>query len=105
MRSQWWVAKLISLYTTNTYYLRSTIQLVDRRDVKTGEEMLHACFEHMRIATNGGRIRPTSKCYYDIHMRSWLTVLLVTVFPQKFPGSPGPRIWNPQVRLLLIVVF
>ncbi|KAG9095173.1 Nitric oxide synthase, inducible, partial [Ceratobasidium sp. 370] len=63
MRSQW-----------------STMHVIDCRNVTTGEGMLEACFRHLEIANNGGRIKPTT-----------------TIFPQKFPGQEGGRIWNGQL--------
>ncbi|KAG8752250.1 Nitric oxide synthase, inducible [Ceratobasidium sp. 428] len=63
MRSQW-----------------STMHTIDCRNVTTGEEMLEACFRHIEIANNGGRVKPTT-----------------TIFPQKFPGKESGRIWNAQL--------
>ncbi|QRW07574.1 nitric oxide synthase, inducible protein [Ceratobasidium sp. AG-Ba] len=59
---------------------RSTMHTIDCRDVTTGEEMLEACFRHIEIANNGGRVKPTT-----------------TIFPQKFPGQESGRIWNAQL--------
>ncbi|KAG8739322.1 hypothetical protein FRC10_005780 [Ceratobasidium sp. 414] len=58
----------------------STMNVIDCRNVTTGDGMLGACFRHLEIANNGGRIKPTT-----------------TIFPQKFPGQEGGRIWNAQL--------
>ncbi|CAE6476328.1 unnamed protein product [Rhizoctonia solani] len=58
----------------------STMQTIDCRDITTGEEMIDACLRHIEIANNGGRVKPTT-----------------TIFPQKFPGQEGARIWNAQL--------
>ncbi|KAH7337982.1 nitric oxide synthase [Rhizoctonia solani] len=63
MRSQW-----------------STMQTIDCRHITTGEEMIEACLQHIEIANNGGRVKPTT-----------------TIFPQKFPGKESGRIWNAQL--------
>jgi nitric-oxide synthase len=60
-------------------YWRSLV-VRDRREVTDAAAMADECVEHLRIATNGGRIRP-----------------VVTVFPPAGPGSEGPRIWNDQL--------
>ena len=52
----------------------------DRRDVTTEEEVFAALIEHLRVATNGGKIRST-----------------ITIFAPTAPGEPGIRIWNPQL--------
>jgi nitric-oxide synthase len=52
----------------------------DRRHVDTAAEIFDELVEHVRLATNGGRIRST-----------------ITVFAQQRPGEPGIRIWNPQL--------
>lgn len=44
------------------------------------EEIFNACVEHIRVATNGGRIRP-----------------LMSVFAPRRPGERGIRIWNYQL--------
>lgn len=52
----------------------------DLRGLRDAATVASECFEHLRLATNGGRIQP-----------------LVTVFAPDAPGNPGPRIWNEQV--------
>lgn len=52
----------------------------DRREVGTAGGVAAECFQHLRAATNDGRIRPT-----------------ITVFAPDEPGRPGPRIWNEQL--------
>ncbi len=52
----------------------------DMRHLCTAEEIFSALVEHIRFATNGGRIRST-----------------ITVFAPQVPGQPGIRIWNPQL--------
>jgi nitric-oxide synthase len=60
-------------------YWRS-LQVRDRRDVDTADEVAAECAVHLRMATNGGRIRP-----------------MITVFAPDRPDRPGPRIWNEQI--------
>jgi len=52
----------------------------DMRHVTTEEEVFAALIEHLRVATNGGKIRST-----------------ITIFAPAAPGEPGIRIWNPQL--------
>jgi nitric-oxide synthase len=52
----------------------------DMRAVRDPAEIAGHCAEHLRIAYNGGKIRP-----------------LITVFAPDAPGRPGPRIWNEQL--------
>ena len=52
----------------------------DVRNVDTAEDMFEQLVEHVRLATNGGKIRPT-----------------ITIFAARAPGQPGPRIWNSQL--------
>lgn len=52
----------------------------DMRHLCTAEEIFSALVEHIRFATNGGKIRST-----------------ITVFAPQVPGQPGIRIWNPQL--------
>ncbi|WP_329134410.1 nitric oxide synthase oxygenase [Streptomyces sp. NBC_01476] len=56
------------------------LRVLDRRDATSAEEIFEACVEHLRLATNGGRLLP-----------------VITVFGPSGPESPGPRIWNPQL--------
>jgi len=56
------------------------LEVCDMRRLSNAEDIFEACVEHLRIATNGGRIRP-----------------MITVFAPQVPGQPGIRIWNPQL--------
>ncbi|UUN25372.1 nitric oxide synthase oxygenase [Streptomyces sp. FIT100] len=60
-------------------YWRS-LRVRDRRDVRDADTVAAESADHLREATNGGRIRP-----------------LITVFAPDAPGRPGPRIWNEQL--------
>ena len=60
-------------------YWRSLV-VRDRREVTGATRMADECVEHLRVATNGGRIRP-----------------VVTIFPPAGPDGTGPRIWNDQL--------
>jgi len=58
-----------------------SLAVVDRRDATTAEEVRDALVEHLAMATQGGRIRPT-----------------LTVFPPMRPdGSVPVRIWNKHL--------
>ena len=57
----------------------STLRVLDRRHLQTPDAIFQACVEHLRLATNGGRIRP-----------------VMTVFGAQ-DGARAPRIWNPQL--------
>ncbi|HVB21592.1 MAG TPA: nitric oxide synthase oxygenase [Ktedonobacteraceae bacterium] len=52
----------------------------DMRHLSTAEEIFSALVDHIRCATNGGKIRST-----------------ITIFAPQAPGQPGIRIWNPQL--------
>ena len=60
-------------------YWRS-MQVRDLRHVRRASDVAAECVEHLRLATNGGRLRP-----------------LITIFAPDAPGRPGPRIWNEQL--------
>ncbi|HEY0637248.1 MAG TPA: nitric oxide synthase oxygenase [Pseudonocardiaceae bacterium] len=60
-------------------YWRS-LMVRDLRHVRRPAEVAAECAEHLRIATNGGRVRP-----------------LISVFAPDAPDAPGPRIWNEQL--------
>lgn len=60
-------------------YWRS-LQVRDLRHVTDAEEIAEECARHLRIATNGGRIRP-----------------LISVFAPDTPERRGPRIRNEQL--------
>lgn len=59
-------------------YWRSLV-VRDRRDADSAEAIFSACVDHLRISTNGGRIRPT-----------------LTLFAPADADGVGPRIWNEQ---------
>ncbi|MEU8221295.1 nitric oxide synthase oxygenase [Kribbella sp. NPDC048915] len=60
-------------------YWRS-LQVRDLRTVHDGRSVALECFEHLRSAYNGGKIRPT-----------------ISIFPPETPSRPAPRIWNEQL--------
>ncbi|WP_376778560.1 nitric oxide synthase oxygenase [Kitasatospora kifunensis] len=60
-------------------YWRSLV-VRDLREVSSADELAEECFEHLRLATNGGRIRP-----------------MITVFAPDRPGRPAARIVNAQL--------
>ena len=60
-------------------YWRS-LRVRDRRHVSDAELVAAEAVEHLREATNGGRVRPT-----------------VTVLAASTPERAGPRIWNEQL--------
>ncbi len=57
-----------------------SLQVRDCRDLHHADEVFESCLEHLRIATNGGRIRP-----------------VLTVFPAALSGEREPRIFNHQL--------
>jgi nitric-oxide synthase len=57
-----------------------TLQVVDRRQLSTEEEIFKALVEHIQLATNGGRIQS-----------------MMTIFRPSLPGQTSVRIWNPQL--------
>jgi nitric-oxide synthase len=57
-----------------------SLRLRDRREIDRPLQIAAECVEHLREATNGGRIRPT-----------------ITVFAPDRPGMAAPRIWNEQL--------
>lgn len=60
-------------------YWRSLV-VRDLRRVTAPDEIAEECFEHLRVAANGGRIRP-----------------VISVFAPDRPGRPAPRIVNDQL--------
>ncbi|MFE6461039.1 nitric oxide synthase oxygenase [Streptomyces cinereoruber] len=60
-------------------YWRSLV-VRDLRHVSSADGVAGACFEHLRLAGNDGRIRP-----------------VISVFAPDRPGRPGPRIVNDQL--------
>jgi len=57
-----------------------SLRLLDLRRLSTADEIAEGCFEHLRVSTNGGRLRS-----------------VLTVFAPQRPGRPGPRVLNPQL--------
>jgi nitric-oxide synthase len=57
-----------------------SLQVRDRRAITAAPDIAAESVEHLREATNGGRIRP-----------------VITVFAPDAPGSPGPRIISSQL--------
>ena len=57
-----------------------TLTVLDVRDRESAEEIFQACVDHVRLATNGGRIKP-----------------VMSVFAADVDGRPRARIWNPQL--------
>lgn len=57
-----------------------SLRVRDRRGVTTAPGMAAEAAEHLREATNGGKIRP-----------------VITIFAPDAPGRPGPRILSPQL--------
>ncbi|RKT51747.1 nitric oxide synthase oxygenase [Saccharothrix australiensis] len=55
------------------------LKVRDLRGCRDAATVAAECVEHLRLATNDGRIRP-----------------LVTVFAPDAPARPGPRVWNEQ---------
>ena len=58
----------------------NSLRVRDRREVSAAADIAAESFEHLREATNGGRIRP-----------------VITVFAPDAPGRPGPRILSSQL--------
>src|SRR5947208_12053449 len=57
-----------------------SLAVSDMRHLETEEEIFAALIEHLRFATNGGKIRST-----------------ITIFAPAVQGHSGIRIWNPQL--------
>lgn len=58
----------------------SSLNVRDARELEQEDEIFEALFSHIRLATNGGRIRPT-----------------ITVFAPAGAEAPRVRIWNHQL--------
>lgn len=58
----------------------NSLNVIDRRDVRTKEEVRDALFHHIETATNNGKIRPT-----------------ITIFPPEEKGEKQVEIWNHQL--------
>ncbi|UED85501.1 nitric oxide synthase oxygenase [Streptomyces profundus] len=57
-----------------------SLRVLDRRDALTAEAIHGHLLEHIRVATNSGRIRP-----------------VISVFAPATPERPAPRVWNSQL--------
>ncbi|MFI5707643.1 nitric oxide synthase oxygenase [Kribbella sp. NPDC051620] len=57
-----------------------SLQVRDLRTVTSAGEVAEHCFDHLRIAHNGGKIRP-----------------MISVFAPETPTRAAPRIWNEQL--------
>ena len=57
-----------------------SLKVRDRREVTGAAAVAAECAEHLRVATNHGRVRP-----------------VITVFAPDTPARSGPRIWNEQL--------
>jgi nitric-oxide synthase len=58
----------------------NSLHVRDLRRTRDADSVARECRKHLRIAANGGKIRP-----------------VVTIFAPDGPGRPGPRIWNEQL--------
>jgi len=58
----------------------SGLAVRDLRHVNSGEGMLDAIMDHIRLATNAGNLRP-----------------MITVFPPQSPDGRSPRVWSSQL--------
>ena len=57
-----------------------SLKVRDRREVTSAAGIAAECADHLRAATNHGRVRP-----------------VITVFAPDTPARTGPRIWNEQL--------
>ncbi len=57
-----------------------SLEVRDLRHLVSADEVFEACVEHIRLAINGGKIKP-----------------IISVFAPSQVGVAGPRIWNPQL--------
>jgi nitric-oxide synthase len=58
----------------------NSLHVRDLRAVSRPEDVAEQCREHLRLANNGGRVRP-----------------VISIFAPDRPGRPGPQIWNEQL--------
>ena len=58
----------------------ASLQVRDLRTASDAGGVAEHCFEHLRAANNGGKIRP-----------------MISVFAPETPRRPAPRIWNEQL--------
>ncbi|MFL6160925.1 MAG: nitric oxide synthase oxygenase [Jatrophihabitantaceae bacterium] len=57
-----------------------SLRVLDFRHLGSAAEIADACFEHLRVSTNDGRLRA-----------------VISIFAPRRPGHVGPRIHNPQL--------
>lgn len=57
-----------------------SLTVLDKRDARTEEEVRDALFQHIRLATNSGKIKP-----------------FITIFPPEQNGEKKVTIWNHQL--------
>lgn len=57
-----------------------SLEVRDLRHLVSADEVFEACVEHIRLATNSGKIKP-----------------IISVFEPSQIGVVGPRIWNSQL--------
>ncbi|MDX6282829.1 MAG: nitric-oxide synthase, bacterial, partial [Kribbellaceae bacterium] len=57
-----------------------SLQVRDLRTVSRAGDVAQHCFDHLRVAHNGGKIRP-----------------MISVFAPETPTRSAPRIWNEQL--------
>ena len=57
-----------------------SLKVRDRRELTSAADIAAECADHLRAATNHGRVRP-----------------VITVFAPDTPARTGPRIWNEQL--------
>ncbi|GGY15947.1 nitric oxide synthase oxygenase [Streptomyces djakartensis] len=58
----------------------NSLRVLDRRADHTPAQIHQSLCEHLRLATNSGRVRP-----------------VISVFAPDAPGHPAPRVWNDQL--------
>ncbi len=58
----------------------NSLRVLDRRDVTAPEDIHRDLCEHLRRATNDGRIRP-----------------VISIFAPDTPERPAPKVWNDQL--------
>ncbi|NJP68952.1 nitric oxide synthase oxygenase [Streptomyces spiramenti] len=58
----------------------NSLKVLDRRTAVTSDQIHRHLVEHLRTATNGGRVRP-----------------VISVFAPETPTTAAPRVWNSQL--------